>query len=134
MVRRKKLSYLANKLKVNDMCIFLGFKQNATDYLKYYDVYAMPSFSEGFSIALVEAALMKCSCVCSNIGQLMEMFNQDEVTFFKLKDKISLIDAIKNAYDNRKILGENAFKRASENYTVKIMDNRYLDLYKSLLV
>jgi glycosyltransferase involved in cell wall biosynthesis len=132
--QKNSLLNLANKLGVRDRCHFLGFKPNAIDYLKYYDVYAMPSLSEGFSLALVEAALMKCSCVCSNIGQFMEMFNHDEVTFFKLKNKISLMNAVEYAYTNRKILGENAFKRASENYTTKIMGDQYLKLYKSLLV
>jgi glycosyltransferase involved in cell wall biosynthesis len=129
---KKNLQRLAKKLNVDDRCYFLGFKKNATAYLAYYDVYAMPSISEGFSLALVEATMKKRSCVCSDIKIFRETFTQDEVTFFSLGNRQSLIAAIKEAYEKKNSKGENAYKRSTSNYTSKIMGDNYFQLYKTI--
>jgi glycosyltransferase involved in cell wall biosynthesis len=129
---RKKLSRLAKKLRVSDRCFFLGFKKNATAYLRYYDVYAMPSISEGFSLALTEAAFSKKSCICSDIAVFREIFTDEEVTFCNPKNKQSLKKAIEEAYTMRSQKGENVYKRVINNYTTEIMGERYFNLYSQL--
>jgi glycosyltransferase involved in cell wall biosynthesis len=130
---KSNLKKLAKKLKVDDRCHFLGYKKNAIDYLKYYDIYAMPSLSEGFSLALIEAALQKCSCVCSDISLFREIFTEEEVTFFSLKNKNSLVYAIREAYANRFEKGKKAYRRTKENYSVENMGGRYYNLYKTMV-
>jgi glycosyltransferase involved in cell wall biosynthesis len=129
---KENLQKLSKKLAVDDRCVFLGFKKNAVSFLPFYDVYAMPSYSEGFSMALTEATLMKCSCVCSDIDIFREIFTDEEVTFFKLGNQLSLKMAIEEAYKNRIEKGEKAFQRTIRNYTTEIMGKKYFDLYSSL--
>jgi len=130
---RNKLLRLAKKLNVADRCYFLGFKNNAIAYLNYYDIYVIPSLSEGFSIALIEAVFAMKSCVCSDIDIFREIFTEDEVTFCDPKNKQSLKNAIEEAYTMRSQKGEKAYKRAINNYTNKIMSNHYLELYRNVL-
>jgi glycosyltransferase involved in cell wall biosynthesis len=128
----KHLKKLAIRLNVNNRCYFLGSKNDALSYLVYYDVYAMPSMSEGFSLALIEATMSKRSCVCSDIEIMHEIFSSDEVTFCKPNNKNSLRDAILEAYLKREEKGRKAYERSSRYYTSKIMGQCYLDLYNSL--
>jgi glycosyltransferase involved in cell wall biosynthesis len=129
---KNNLQKLAKKLGVYDRCFFWGYRKNARAYLTYYDVYAMPSISEGFSLALIEAAMQKRSCVCSDIEIFKEIFTQDEVAFFSLSNMQSLVTAITEAYENRNVKGENAYKRSVSNYTSKIMGDNYLHLYNTI--
>jgi glycosyltransferase involved in cell wall biosynthesis len=130
---KKNLQKLAERLKVNDKCYFFGFRKNAASYLPYYDVYAMPSISEGFGLALIEAAMQRRSCVCSDIKPFKEMFTRDEVTFFSLGNIQSLISAITEAYENRAVKGERVYKRSISNYTSEIMGNSYFHLYNAMI-
>ena len=129
---RENLIKLAKRLGVSDRCYFLGYKNNATNYLQYYDIYAMPSITEGFGLALIEAAFAKKSCVCSNLDVFKELYTNDEVTFCNPRHRQSLKNAIEEAYNKREEKCEKAYKRAVENYTVEIMGQRYMDLYNHL--
>jgi glycosyltransferase involved in cell wall biosynthesis len=129
---KQNLTRLARRLGVADRCYFMGFRKNAVSWLPYYDVYAMPSYSEGFPLALLEAALAKKSCICSDIPIFREIFAENEAAFFRLDDKQSLKAAIEEAYQKRTEKGGSAYKRAAQIYTSRIMGNRYLELYTSL--
>jgi len=130
---KAKLMRQARKLGVIDRCLFFGYKMNAIAYLPFYDVYAMPSISEGFPLALIEAAFTKKSCVCSDIPLFREIFSDDEVTFFELGNRNSLKAAIEEAYEKRTEKGAMASLRAKREYTAPVMASRYLELYKSLV-
>jgi glycosyltransferase involved in cell wall biosynthesis len=128
----KYLKNLALHLSVHDRCFFLGYKKDAVSYLKYYDVYAMPSLSEGFSLALIEATMSKKSCICSNVEEIHEIFTPDEVTFCKPHDRNSLRSALIEAYSKRHEKGQRAYERSLKHYTSEIMGQCYLNLYKSM--
>jgi glycosyltransferase involved in cell wall biosynthesis len=129
---KEKLLKLAVRLGVANRCYFLGFKNNAISYLQYYDIYVMPSISEGFGLALLEAAFTRKSCLCSNIDVFREIFTEDEVTFCDPKDKQSLKIAIEEAYKMRSEKGEKVYQRVTNNYTMEIMGNSYFSLYNHL--
>jgi glycosyltransferase involved in cell wall biosynthesis len=126
------LKMLATRLKVHDRCYFLGSKTNAVSYLEYYDIYAQPSVSEGFSLSLIEATMYKRSCICSDIELFREIFTSQEVTFCNPGNRHSLEKAINEAYYKRHEKGQRAYERSSRCYTSEIMGQNYFDLYKSL--
>jgi glycosyltransferase involved in cell wall biosynthesis len=129
---RKRLEALAQSCGVSDRCIFLGFRQGAEAYMPLFDVYAMPSVSEGFGLALVEAALARRSCLCSDIATFRELFPGGEVTFFKSGDVQSLVAGVEAAYRDRLEKGEMAFQHAVRHFTVSEMGRRYHELYEQL--
>ena len=53
---------------------FSSYQKNPCNYLPYFDVYVMPSYSEGFGLAMVEAALARRAIVCSDIPSFHEIF------------------------------------------------------------
>lgn len=125
------LQNLARKLKIEYRCHFGGFRKDARIYLRHFDYFIMPSRSEGFGLALMEAVLLKVPVICSDIAVFSELFNNDEVTFFKLEDTDSLSEAMKISEDFGKQKTELAYKRFLNNYTAEIMANAYYKLYQS---
>lgn len=128
-IELENLKSLAKRENVYDRCWFLGYKKNAISFLKYFDVYAATSYSEGFSLSLIEAGQCKLPTVCSNIAIFKEQYNQEEVVFYELDNIASLSEAITKAFNNKQQYAENIYKRAIDDYSIENMSNQYLKLY-----
>src|SRR5690606_18228881 len=76
---RENLEKLVKELNIQENVKFVGFATNPHHYLKSADLFVLPSFSEGFGIAAVEAMLMKIPVLCSNVGGIPE-FVEDKKT------------------------------------------------------
>ncbi|MCK5782370.1 MAG: glycosyltransferase family 4 protein [Flavobacteriales bacterium] len=127
---RQNLESLAKELKVDDRVLFLGYQSNPYKYYKYFDVFTLTSYSEGFPLSLLEAIQMQKPCVVSNLPIYKEMFIEGkEILKYELNNISDLVDKIKKCKKDEDILIVNAAKRVHENYTVEIMANNYLKLY-----
>jgi glycosyltransferase involved in cell wall biosynthesis len=120
---------LSADLNLIDRCFFLGYKTNAVEYLKYFDIYVMASYSEGFPLGLLEAGLNKLPVVCSNIPIFRELFSVKEVCFFELDNTDSLSEAIKLCYKDKEGFSSSIFHLIDEKYSVNRMSDNYLKLY-----
>jgi glycosyltransferase involved in cell wall biosynthesis len=125
------LQRLATTLKISDRCLFFGFRNNAKVYFRYFDFFIMPSRSEGFGLALIEAVQQKVPVICSDIDVFRELFASNEVTFFKLGDLNSLSNSMKTAIETGFTKTKTAYERFQSNYTALIMAKHYQSLYKS---
>ncbi|SCY84913.1 glycosyltransferase family 4 protein [Flavobacterium anhuiense] len=121
------------KFKLSNQVLFIPYIEAPYSYLSLMDVYMMPSYSEGFGLAMVEAALAKKSIVCSNIPSFNEIFNSDEVCFFELDNLNSLRNSIKTAYLERLQRGERANSKVTMFFTAEKMAENHLLYYKKLL-
>ncbi len=125
-----ELNKIAINLEVFDRCVFLGYRENAVSYLKFFDLYVMSSYSEGFPLGLLEAGLSKLPVVCSDIPIFRELFAENEVSFFELDNIVSLTEAISFCYKNKKVLSDLIYNKISENYSVLKMANNHINLYE----
>lgn len=123
----------ARTLGVADRVYFIPYQENPCNYLPYFDVYMMPSYSEGFGMAMVEAALGGKAIVCSDISVFHEIFNEDEVRFFTLDNTDSLQRAIHSAYIDREKLGKAAYVKANSEFTAQKMAENHKKYYDKLL-
>jgi glycosyltransferase involved in cell wall biosynthesis len=130
--QKSKLLKLSRECQVSDRCFFLGYRKEASRYLNYVDIFAIPSHSEAFPLSLIEATLHGISCVCSDIPVLTEVFTEKEVTFFHLDDIRSLIKAISLAADDRESKGKNSQIKANQQFTAEKMALNYQVLYNSI--
>lgn len=129
----KELKKQSIKLNVSNRVLFIPYIQFPYSYLDFIDIYMMPSYSEGFGLAMVEAALKKKAIVCSNIPAFNEIFDSTEVCFFNLDNKKSLINAIKIAYLNRHNKGDLAYTKANKNFTAAVMAQNHLFFYNKII-
>jgi glycosyltransferase involved in cell wall biosynthesis len=129
---KNELQSLACELGVEDRVLFLGFLHNARAYLSAFDIYMMPSREEGFCLALLDAIVARVPTVCSDIPVFLESFEPDEVSFFKLEDIDSLVNAVA-LFDNDPVsFSQKAKLRFDNNYTQAQMVDNYLELFLQL--
>lgn len=131
---KNNLLKLAEELGVKNRCIFLGFKDNPLEYINNFDLFILPSRSEGFSLSAIEAASMRKAIILSNLNLYKGLFSHDEVVFFELDNINDLKNKIVFAYENKFRLGENIYKKYLLNYTDKIMANSYYKMYEELVI
>lgn len=122
------LQRLAAELNVKDRVLFMGYRKNAYRFLRYYDLYALPSRSEGFVLTLLEAAIYKKNVVCSDIPIFRETVSDEEVAFFEINNISSLIKAIRRAHECS-YLGKNLNQRYNIMYSPECFYNKYFSIY-----
>jgi glycosyltransferase involved in cell wall biosynthesis len=125
------LQHLSEKLHVSDRCKFCGFRSRAVVYFKYFDFFIMPSSSEGFGLALIEAVQQKVPVVCSDIPVFKELFSDHEVTFFESGNQKSLTAAVKTVTEAGHYKSVPAYAKYFNHYKASIMAENYCELYKS---
>lgn len=133
-IQKKELIAFAEKNNISDRVYFSPFKKNPYHVMKFADVFMIPSYSEGFSLALLEAGTIGSSVVCTDIPTFNLPFSSNEVSFFKLDDIKSLESAVDEALkfkDKKKI----ALKKAiDENFSEEHMFQQYENLYQQISV
>jgi glycosyltransferase involved in cell wall biosynthesis len=130
--RRSKLEKLTRRLSVSERCLYTGFRSNAISCFHLFDIFIIPSRSEGFCLTLIEAAQQGVPVVCSDIEVFRELMSEDEVTFFKSGDCNAMAEAIKIAMQTSDNKVRKAFERYRKDYTGRLMSERYRDLYWSV--
>lgn len=129
----ENLKTIAHNKQISDRVLFIPHVNQPYLYLQDIDIYIMPSYSEGFGLAMVEAALVQKPIVCSNLPSFHEIFNQNEASFFELNNIDSLIHAIEITRNNIKSYSELAYNRAYNYFTDFIMAENHLNYYLKLI-
>lgn len=118
---------LSRQEDVEDRCFFIGHKDFTSGYLEYFDVYALTSYSESVSIALIEAASASKRIICSDIPSNRYLFDSNEVVFFELDNISSLVAGIKQLFNYE--YSENVYQKYLSCYTKEKMVDQYYTLY-----
>src|SRR5262249_20041815 len=58
---------VAERLGLGDACVFTGMRQDMPELYRAMDVFALPSYREGFPRAPMEAAAMRLPCVVTDV-------------------------------------------------------------------
>ena len=131
---RSKAERLAKKLGISESVFFLGNSTEIAKILCYTDVFLLPSRTESFGLAALEAMAAKTAIISTNTGGLPEVNIHGETGF--LSDLGDTEDMAKNAIS---ILKEDAtlnkFKNNAKEHTKRFsLENIlpvYEDIYKS---
>jgi N-acetyl-alpha-D-glucosaminyl L-malate synthase BshA len=120
-----------------DYVHFLGKQENVQDILAISDIMLLPSESESFGLAALEAMALGIPCVTSNAGGLPEV-NIDKLTGFTLDvgDIGGYTDAINSILEDRDMarkMGKNAIEWSDSKYSPNIIIPKYLDYYEEIL-
>lgn len=123
-----ELQELCHSLKIDQRVRFCGRIQQAYKFLPFYDIYAIPSRSEGFPLSLLEAADYGCKVVCSDINIFKECFSEEEVVMFEMPSDIALAEAILKAEQSLSIAA-NIQRRFNKDYSPTRFYERHIEEY-----
>lgn len=131
---RQKLESIARALGVEQHCLFAGFVQPVAPIVKRSTCVVLPTLSEGFSPAALEAMALGTPVIASATGGLMELITPGEDgLLFPPGDSEQLQAAIRRVLSEPKLreeLGRQAEKKVRANYTSERMLERTLALYR----
>lgn len=127
---------LCRDLKICDHVRFLGKQDAVEEILSVADLFIMPSESESFGLAALEAMACKVPIITSNVGGLPEL-NVDGVTGFM--DNVGDVEAMAHhaiaiLEDDERLASfkENALTRAKE-FDLSIILPQYEEYYQEVL-
>jgi glycosyltransferase involved in cell wall biosynthesis len=116
---------------------FMNYMIQPGGYLAALDVFVQASYSEGLSLALLEAARYALPIVATKVGATECAFRDGkEALLIPAKDPKRLADSISMLYDNPDLarrLGEAARRRFEACYQIERMNDAYLSVYRDAL-
>ncbi len=133
---REKVDLLCKELGIKDKVLFLGNSNEVNKILCYSDLFLLPSETESFGLAALEAMAAKTPVISTNSGGLPEV-NLQGVTGY-LSDVGNYKEMGQNAISilkNDKILTEfklNAYEH-SKQFTLERILPEYLAVYERVL-
>ena len=124
---------LANEYDLKNI-IFTGYRADTPEVLSAFDIFAFPSHSEAFGIALVEAMAMKKPAVCSGAEGVLDIAVDNKTAYlFENKNANDLKSKLKLLIDSketRTAFGENARKRVIQNFDIEIITDKVVNIYR----
>ncbi|MFT6244303.1 MAG: N-acetyl-alpha-D-glucosaminyl L-malate synthase BshA [Salibacteraceae bacterium] len=133
---RYGLEELCTQLGLCDRVVFIGKVRETQEVLEISDLFVLPSETESFGLAALEAMAMGVPVISSNTGGIPEVNINGETGFMSEVGDVE--DMAKNAIyiledeDRKKRFGENALAR-SKVFDIDTVVSQYEDLYKTLI-
>ena len=119
--------------------VFLaGFRPDALELLKAFDLFALSSLHEGMCTSLVDAMAASKAAVATAVGGVPEVMADGETGYLvPAKDHDAMAHRIVELLQSeplRRRMGDAALRRARERFTVERMVNGTIDVYEKLRV
>jgi N-acetyl-alpha-D-glucosaminyl L-malate synthase BshA len=128
---RAKAEILTKKLGITDIVFFLGNSTETAKILCYTDVFLLPSQTESFGLAALEAMAAKTAVISTNTGGLPEVNIHGETGF--LSELGDVVDMAKNTIS---ILKDDAvleqFKMNAKKHTKRFSLQNILPVYEDI--
>jgi L-malate glycosyltransferase len=127
---QEEVNQYAESFGIDRKRIFMpGYVDNIWEYYKAMDIFLLPSRSEGFSLALLEAAAAKLPLIASNIPGNDEFIEDGKNgLLFEIENPNQLAEKINKLAGDKPLteqLAENAYKTVMNNYLVKHFGERF---------
>jgi glycosyltransferase involved in cell wall biosynthesis len=128
---RRELEQLGAE-RLGDRVRFLGRVADTGDLYGMCDVFALPSYEEGFGLVFIEAALHGVPSIGSNVGGVPEAID-DGVTGCLVApyDRDALVEVLARFRADPELctsMGRAARTRANERFSASVMADRYLQI------
>jgi len=131
------LKCLSKQLGITKKVIFTGMRNDAVSFYPLFDIFVLPSLSEGISMTILEAMASRVPVIASNVGGNREIIEHGKNgMLFKSDDLNELLNKIKYLIDNplkRDNLSANARKRIEKNFSLNQMILQYENLYQEIV-
>ena len=117
--------------------VFLGSltHEKVIECLDNSDVFLFPSYSEGFSISLVEAMARGLPCIATDVGSNCDMIENEGGIIVETKNPNAIIDAIKKIedYELRKRMSLWNIEKVKKAYQIESVIDRIEEVYGEIV-
>jgi L-malate glycosyltransferase len=134
---RDHLEDLISQFNLGQAVHLLGSRSDVGDLLRLFDIYALPSHSEGTSLALLEAMAAEKPIVATAVGGTPYVIKDGESGLLVPPgDHQALASTVCTLLSDRSFatrLGRSAARIAAETYDLQHMVDRYVNLYDEVI-
>jgi glycosyltransferase involved in cell wall biosynthesis len=121
----------------SDSIEFTGLLPHAQtmDRMANCDLFLLPSYTEGFPNAVVEAMALGRPIVATTVGAIPEMLDGEAGILIERRNADQLATAIRLLTGDRELssqLGLRAGKRASANYSIDVVFDAYMSCWRQI--
>lgn len=134
---RDELEELAEKIGVKKKIIFLGYRTDILELMHVFDVFVLPSLSEGLSNVLLEAMITSKPVIATNVGGNPEVIEDGKTGLLvPPKDPQKIAEAVLSLLsdeDKRIRMGEAGLRRVKEKFSISKTVQEYKKVYHEVL-
>jgi glycosyltransferase involved in cell wall biosynthesis len=132
-----KLQTMAQQMQIHSRVCFAGYSKEVAVWLNCFDIFVLPSLSEGMPVSVIEAIFMSKPVIATSVGGTPEVI-QDGQTGLLIPpaDPERVAEAIITMIENPELrhkFAQAGHKRALSHFTVDRMTKRYEDIFIELL-
>ena len=124
---RTRLEKQIDALGVSDKVTLAGFKENVCDYLYSCDMQVIASYSEGFSLAMVEGVFYAPVLISTPVSGATEILSEDLIV--SQKDLAKKIDDVMERYDRYRNETETIKRVWAPRLTIQACADAYSDFF-----
>lgn len=133
-----RLKQLLINLNLNEKIYLLGYKENALKYVQAFDIYIMPSLSEGLGLALLEGMTGSLPIIASDVPAMRPLIHGAGGIAVPTKNIEAIRDAmttyLKMNEEDRRKLGKKALEYVSRNHSISNYRKEFLRLVEQNIV
>lgn len=134
---RAAVRHQAEVSGVADDVVFVGKKENISDYLGVSDIFLLPSELESFGLAALEAHACELPVIATRIGGIPEVVNEGESGFLSEVGDVGKMsaDTLKLLKDDdlRTAMGTRGRELAVQRYSTSAIIPQYIAFYEKVL-
>lgn len=127
----------AIRLGISDRLQLVGFRPDALQYVRAFDIWAMPSLAEGLGLALLEGMAGKLPVIATNVPAMLPLVQGAGGIAVEPAD----VDSLERALDQYLALskeqlnlkGEQAFEYLTTHHDIETYRREYLELIEKSL-
>jgi glycosyltransferase involved in cell wall biosynthesis len=133
---RASLEVLARNLGIAQNVFFLGFKKEPRRYAQAFEGVVLPSLSEGFPLALVEAMLEGLPVVATKVGGVEDLVRDGEEGWLCAPADPSalaslMLELVRNP-EQARAMGQKGRLKVSGQFTLDIHREKLFSIYREL--
>jgi glycosyltransferase involved in cell wall biosynthesis len=134
---QRQLEQTAEAVGVRDRVVFAGRRNDVGDVLAELDVFALPSWTEGLPLVVLEAMARRRPVVATKVGGTPEVVVDGETGLLvPPRDPEALAAALRRLLEDaelRRRLGDAGYARVRDRFSAEAMTRRVLELYDEVL-
>ena len=131
-ILKEELCALANKLDIMEQVYFLGYRNDILELYQIADLFLLPSFQEGLSVALMEAMAIGVPVIGSDIRGNRDLLGSGKGILVKKNtpfEYASKIHFLLNHGKMRKILKKRGIEEVKK-YDIHQVEKKMRDIYR----
>jgi glycosyltransferase involved in cell wall biosynthesis len=135
--QRRPLQAMIDDAGLSSKIMLVGYRNNAYQYLPNFNVFALPSLTEGLPITILEAMQAEVPIIATRVGGIPEVLGNGRLgILIRPEDPKALADAITHVWSDPIAaveMGKNARHVAITKYSSRRMAEDYLRVYEMVL-